>query len=300
MSDSKPVIARFNRAEVGFNTRLHGQLATVRMIEDLRAAYKLRLKITGVAAGLAIPATGLWAAAMLYWRYYHAFDWSFVTDAIGSLPAAIVCGAIAAGCLAYLRSDSTPFNGSALTALLGLVVCGFISVLAFLWALPFVFPLLLWAAIIGLGIYYASWPHLGSSIRVDGNSVAIDQLMADNRYEDYRSFLGLQSTWNEYAELLNRLALKLEYNQFEPAIVPIVTEALAAMRADQRFVEDRCSYLERIAQEGDLGTKTARAQLGAAVIHELSGKLDDMRKRIDQLKEIDGRQVAALQVETMR
>jgi hypothetical protein len=296
LADSKIDIARFKTIEVEANSLLRGQLATVQTVENLRTAIKLRLKITGVVAALAVPLSGLWAAFMLYWRYYHAYNWSFATEAIaGGCLTALIAGVISA---VSFRLGRDFVGDDKLSFLFGGAVSGLIAVLGLLWALPFILPFIVWGAIVVLGIYYATWPHLGSSVMLGGVTTAIAKLEGDNRYQEYREFLQLVATWNDYAQLLNRIVLKLEHNQFDQAIVPMVEEALAAMRADQRFVEDRCAYLEQVAQEGEIGTLTARAKLGAAVVHELSGRMTEMRRRVDELREMDTRAVAALQVET--
>lgn len=301
MSDSTPVfsIAPFQPVVVADQTPLKAQLAVIADIEAKRSLIKLWKNVTSFAVVLAVPLSGLWAATMMWWRYYHAYNWDFLlSPLLTGVPIMVVCGIVVAIAKAVTNYfDDKPVDGAVIGVTIiggiGAAITGFFT---FLGTLPFTLPFLVWAVLVVAKVHLGTWPHLGSKLA--GSDRRVDKIIADNRYAELCSFLQLQGTWSDYAQLLNRLALKLQHNQIDPQYVPRVVEGLTALRASEKFVQDRLQYMYAIAAEGELGSRTARADLTDVAIHDLSGRMDDMREQVAKLREIDRKAVAALQVAT--
>jgi hypothetical protein len=132
----------------------------------------------------------------------------------------------------------------------------------------------------------------------DNNALTSPMVLADNRAAEYKSFLAHIESWNNCAEFLNRLRLKIEHNQIPAELVPRAVEGMDAMRAEEKLLLDRVEYMRAIAAEGPLGSKTARGQLGEALVHDLVEPIARMRRELEKLRELDAMSVAQLQVET--
>lgn len=299
MSDSIPEfsIAPFQPVVVAGQTPLSAQLMIVAEIEAKRSLIKRWQDLTSFAAVLAVPMSGLWAMAMGWYRYYHAYNWDFLLSPfLTGVPIMVVCGIIATIAAVVLVKSDNNSTDLGMFAFFGGGIAALVGVATFIGTLPFTLPFLVWAVLVIAKIYLSTWPHLGSKLA--GSNRQVDGIIGDNRYDDFSSFLQLQATWSDYAQLLNRLVLKLKHHQIDKEVVPEVEKGLLALRASEQFVRDRLAYMYAIASEGDLGTRTARAGLTDFAVHDLSGRMDDMRKQVAKLREIDRKAVAALQVET--
>lgn len=301
MSDSAPEfsIAPFMPVEVADGTVLKAQLAVIADIEAERAIIKRLKTFTGIAAGLAVPLSGLWAVAMMWYRYYYAYNWDFLlSPLLTGVPIMVVCGVISAVAVAVVKDGRSTYDELAPWAFIGGGISAIIGLITLIGTLPFTLPFIVWAVLTIAMIYFVTWPHLGT--KLVGSDRRLDVIIADNRYDDLQSFIGLQATWSDYTQLLNRLILKLEHHQIDEVLVPEVEKGLEALRASEKFVRDRLQYMHALASEGNLGTRTVRASLTDFAIHDLSGRMDDMKAQVARLREIDRKAVAALQVATGR
>lgn len=124
--------------------------------------------------------------------------------------------------------------------------------------------------------------------------------VSDNRLAEYKSLLEHERVWEDWRVFLTRLQAKIDCNQIDQADIPRAQAALLALKADEQFFLDRIRYANHLASEGSFGSVTARAELGSDGVFDLADRMQAARTRIKELRDIDRRAIAALEVATLK
>lgn len=287
-------IAPFNTFEVtktALGEVLAEQLKLVRKVDENMRQCQDNQRWIAVVAFACVSLVPVWffgikayAASHIGWSVWSAWGsmacWAAALWIAGAVMLAV---AVAAHAEFNTRNQKVEDAVTWLFVLLTVIACGILF-----------FPVL---PLVPLGISVILW-FANRSPDDPAENLTCEAVKTDNRTTEYRSFLAHISAWNDCAQFLNRLRLKIEHRQIPESLVPQALAGLEAMRAEECLLFDRLKYMQALANEGPLGTQSARAQLGAALVHDLAEPVHHMRQQIAKLRELDAQSIAALQVET--
>lgn len=287
MKEIKPfVVVELNADGVGAN------LAT--QLRELDEADVLDWKDRGFIGGGSFGAFLSTVLGLVWMSVLATGDgtlWNGLVGAIWNLHAMTIMGLLSAAILIVIGKDGGAFENMSLsnsgTRMFLAVAAGtIVAMLLPVWPLA---TLLLSVACIAYGI---------RPKRLEDGTGCL-RARADNRVPEYRSFLLHANAWNETAEFLNRIRLKVQFKQFrDPAIAEAAAKGLEAMREEEAFMLNRVSYMAAIAREGSLGRCVSHGQARLAGPLDVAEPIARMRRQVEQLRELDEKAVASLQVET--
>ncbi len=285
---------------------LREQMQTVERVarsESMRTRMiALVERVTKIAL---VPTTGLWALIVLWITHEplrHGVKYmlgrmlvnymELFASSIGWAISFAVGGVVLAILLAVIAASENNTSAAALPIAIGGLAIG-----ALILSFP-IFPVVLLALAFGARTWLRRTGRDLNQVRTHRASAEVLPLIeVDSRTPEYRSLLEHISMWHEWTEFLNRLIDKLECGVVPTNLVESAETALERLRADEAFLRGRIEYCTRLSQEGQLGAVPVRDQIGADLVQGLSARMDDMRRRIEKLREIDAKAIAALEVD---
>ena len=121
----------------------------------------------------------------------------------------------------------------------------------------------------------------------------------DVRFREYSLLLDCMQMWTGWTEYLNQQTKKLELGLIPDARRGELERAIKTLREDETFIMKQVQYCEHLAAQGEFGTLTGPAS-DADRVHELSDRMDDLVRHVQELQEIDEKAIAALEVSRLK
>ncbi|MDP2631252.1 MAG: hypothetical protein Q8P30_00610 [Candidatus Uhrbacteria bacterium] len=291
----KSMIAQFRTVNLEDATTvpegLREQLEQVRHVLADREKKKLSSNLWLALATLAAPVLlGIWVALDVWMAYKDTgWDFSFLwsTPAMG-LPVVFI--ALIAAVIVFAAGELLTFLGaiedhnldyfSGFIILAG-VVALLAGVFAFLPYLPFLYM---------FGVLIA---FLTNEFKIDNMH---REERFDKRFAEYNVLIDEIEDWNDSADHLNDLRLKVEHGLFEEEFEQTAIDAIEAMRADREALERRIEFASELASQGSLGSRPSHGTAGEFLVHRIADRSDDRNERQERLREVDKKAIAAMQV----
>lgn len=275
-------LARVNSED--FSPELRAAIALVKGVEEdkKRQAQVRRKAVIALCVAVVTGAIDLYVLTYV-WSFTHSFHFleRWVTGGMACMMIAAVAVTIFFGAM-YKDEDPTS----------EVLVSGFFYFVTVMTVLPFL-PALI--AIGAIGYYFLEGEE--GEIKQSGNKKILPSVcVRDRRFEDFRGLVEHIEAWNRALEWAKQLNLRVEHNVLEGGDRARAIDLLESLEQDQQFLTKRIAYCAALARQGDLGTCATQDATGVDLIADLSERVEEFHKRIERLRELDRRAIAAAEV----